>query len=168
MFSLLVIKDFLDPDSCCRIVGEMRAANGRPAAVYGTDPKGAVQVTVRRTTLVEVSETTRDWLYRLILARKDSLERYFGQEVGECEQLQFLRYYPGDYFVPHQDGNTPLINDDTRLRKFSLIVFLNSTGLGTTESFEGGELILHGTYPDLDERFPVPNDVGSLVAFPAE
>ena len=167
MFNVLVIKDFLNPDSCSRIVAEMRAAGGRPAAVYGTGESGAVQVGVRKTTLVEVSDVTREYIHRLILERKQSLNLHFGGEVNECEQPQFLHYYPGDYFVAHQDGNTPLIHDDTRLRKLSLIIFLNSR-TGTSESFEGGELTLHGKYPDIDARLAVPNEVGTLVVFPAE
>ena len=49
---------------------------------------------------------------RLLLNLKETIEEHFGINVGECEEPQFLRYRTGDFFVAHQDGNTPLIFDD--------------------------------------------------------
>ena len=164
MFNLLTIRSFLDPGTCRQIVAEMHAAAGQPASVYGTEERGAVQVGIRKTTLVRVSDEIRDLVRQLILERKDALEEHFSRGVRECEQPQFLRYQTGDYFVPHQDGNTLLIRDDTRFRKLSVIIFLNSA----EQPFEGGSLLLHGAYPDLDERLPIKNELGSLVVFPAE
>jgi SM-20-related protein len=164
MFNLLTIRNFLDAGTCRQIVGEMRTAAGQPASVYGTNEGGAIRVGIRSTTSVRVSEETRELVRGLILERKDALEEHFSRSVNECEQPQFLRYRAGDYFVPHQDGNTPLIRDDTRWRKLSVIVFLNSGD----DLFEGGSLELHGVYPDLDARLRIKNELGSLVAFPAE
>ena len=47
----------------------------------------------------------------------------FGLTLSECEEPQFLRYRTGDFFVAHQDGNTPLFRSD-KVRLISAIIFL--------------------------------------------
>ena len=62
----------------------------------------------------------------LLMAQKDALARSFGHALSSCEPPQFLRYLRGDFFVAHQDGNTPLIHDHSRFRKVSAVLFLSA------------------------------------------
>jgi SM-20-related protein len=36
-----------------------------------------------------------------------------------------LRYEPGDVFVAHQDGNIPLVWDDSHFRRVSAVILLS-------------------------------------------
>jgi SM-20-related protein len=158
MFS---IADFFDPVTRQRILDELRNAAAHDATVYGVGK--SVDTQVRRTKKVAASEATRALLQQQLEARKAELERQFGVEIDEIEEPQFLRYTAGDFFVAHQDGNTPLIRDDTRFRKVSIVIFLSDR-----DDYDGGELQLHGKYPDFDLRESAPAEPGTLVAFPAE
>ena len=77
-----------------------------------------VRSLVRRSTRVAVAEC--------VLRRKPEIEAHFGEELGELEVPQFLRYQEGDYFVAHQDGNTPVIHDSSRFRRISVVLFLST------------------------------------------
>ncbi|MBA3765869.1 MAG: 2OG-Fe(II) oxygenase [Acidobacteria bacterium] len=169
MFDLLEIKDFLDVATRGDIVSEMRSAAGGPATVYGKEVAGGVEARVRNVTRVAVSPETREQVIRQLLDRKSEIGDHFGITLGDCEEPQFLRYKTGDFFVAHQDGNTPLIYDDTRLRKISIVIFLSQQSAEPApEAYGGGSLVLHGPYPDYDLRLPVTNNPGMLAAFRAE
>jgi SM-20-related protein len=131
------------------------------ATVYGGSK--SVDTRVRRTKHVSASEATRALVLRKLEERKAEIEGHFGVQTDIVEEPQFLRYEPGDFFVAHQDGNTPVVHDDTRFRKVSIVIFLSDRG-----EYEGGELQLHGKYPDFDRRENAPAEPGTLVAFPAE
>ena len=89
--------------------------------------------------------------------------------LKECEEPQFLRYEPGDFFVAHQDGNTPLIHDDSRFRKVSVVLFLSrASDEPSPETYGGGELVMHGPYSGPILREKVNAVPGTLVAFRAE
>ena len=169
MVELLTIKDFLDAAIREDILSQMRAARSSPATVYGREANGAVDALVRRVTRVNVPRETLAHVTRQLLDRKGEIESYFGEGVSECEEPQFLRYQEGDFFIPHQDGNTPLILDESRLRKVSIVIFLSEQATEQKAgAYSGGSLVLHGTYPDYDVRVPVTNDPGTLVAFRAQ
>jgi SM-20-related protein len=89
--------------------------------------------------------------------------------LGQCEEPQFLRYDVGDFFVPHQDGNTPLIHDRSRFRKISVVLFLSTQSEDPTPGTHGGgSLVLHGHHSGPFLRVPVLAAPGTLVAFRAE
>ena len=169
MIALLAIEDFLDAATREDIVSEMRSAVGSPATVYGKEESGGVETNVRKVTRIAVSPETRERVMRQLLDRKSEIERHFDVTLGECEEPQFLRYKTGDFFVAHQDGNTPLIYDESRFRKISVVIFLSKQSAEPApDTYVGGSLVLHGTYPNYDLRFPVANDPGTLVAFRSE
>src|SRR4051812_47854487 len=114
MIDLLTLDHFLDPAALGPLLEELNRAAGAAATVSGYGAASAVESLVRRTTRVAVSPEMRADVRRRLMARKGELERHFGLTLGECEEPQFLRYKEGDFFVAHQDGNTPLIHDDTR------------------------------------------------------
>jgi SM-20-related protein len=103
------------------------------------------------------------------MAQKGALERHFAVALAGCEEPQFLRYHEGDFFVPHQDGNTPLIHDDSRFRKISAVLFLSASSTAPApDTYGGGELVLHGPYSGPTLRVPVNAPPGTLVTFRAE
>jgi SM-20-related protein len=169
MIDLYVIRDFLDSATLGRFVAETRAAGGGPAAVYGLAASGAVDPLVRRVTRVCVSAGARDLAERLLLERRAEIGRHFGAQLGECEEPQFLRYREGDFFVAHQDGNTPLVHDDTRFRKVSVVVFLNPQRAEPAPgAYGGGSLVLRAPYPHHSHSLAAAADPGTLVAFRSE
>jgi SM-20-related protein len=86
------------------------------------------------------------------------IEAHFGRSLDGFDEPQFLRYGPGDYFVAHQDGNTPSVRDESRFRKVSVVIFLSAPG-----TFGGGSLVLHA-----DPPLTLAPPPGTLVAFPSE
>jgi len=103
------------------------------------------------------------------MAQKDALARRFGHALSSCEPPQFLRYLAGDFFVPHQDGNTPLIHDHSRFRKVSAVIFLSAFAEEPApESYGGGALVLHGPYSGPPLRVSLAPEPGTLVCFRAE
>lgn len=128
MVDTLAIESFPDPAACASLRGELRQAAGAQATVLSPDAGGKVAPLVRRTTRMAIPPATRERVTQLLMRRKDELERHFGLALSACEGPQFLRYLPGDFFVAHQDGNTPLIHDRSRFRKMSAVIFFSPHG----------------------------------------
>lgn len=169
MIDMLQIKDLLDEEACAAWRAELGAAAGSAARLLGTDGPGPVQPQVRRVTRLKIPPALSARITALLTAQKDTLERHFAVSLGTCEEPQFLRYEPGDFFVPHQDGNTPLIHDESRFRKISVVLFLSAQSHEPSpDSYGGGALVLQGPYLGPPLRLPVDASPGTLVAFRAE
>jgi SM-20-related protein len=162
----LAIADFLDAGACAALRDELRASSGGPATVLSQNPRGVVAPAVRRTTRIAMPGAARERIKRLLHDRKPALERHFALELSGCEEPQFLRYQAGDFFVAHQDGNTPLIYDDSRFRRVSVVLFLNAQNEHEApDTYGGGSFVFHGAYP---ERYPLAPEPGTLLCFRAE
>ena len=72
-------------------------------------------------------------------------------------------YGPGDYFVAHQDGGTPLVHDDSRFRKASVVICLSAPG-----TLSGGSLMLHASFGRDESPQSLAPAPATLVAFPSE
>jgi predicted 2-oxoglutarate/Fe(II)-dependent dioxygenase YbiX len=169
MVDYLAIESFLDPEACESLRGELRQAAGTQATVLSTDRDGRVAPQVRRTTRMAIPAAPRERVTELLMERKGELERHFGTALSTCEEPQFLRYLPGDFFVAHQDGNTPLIYDRSRFRKVSAVIFLSPPAQAPApEGYGGGALVLHGPYSGPPLRVPLMPEPGTLVCFRAE
>jgi SM-20-related protein len=167
MIELLRIDDFLDAAACAALRDGLRQSAGAAAAVHG--PAEGVQLQIRRTTRAAMPPAMRERVTQLLLARKDALERHFDVTLETCEEPQFLRYGPGDFFVAHQDGNTPLIHDDTRFRKISAIIFLSAASAEPLpDAYGGGVLTFHEPPFGSPVRLPLTAPPGTFVAFRAE
>ncbi len=158
---MFTLANFFDAATCARLLEELRNASTSAATVYGAATK--VDSLVRRTKHVAVSDETRALVMQQLASRKAEIEAHFGVTTNVIEEPQFLRYETGDFFVAHQDGNTPVIRDDSRFRKISLVIFISNR-----TDYSGGDLVLHGRYPNYDEREIAPADAGTLIAFRAE
>jgi predicted 2-oxoglutarate/Fe(II)-dependent dioxygenase YbiX len=164
----LLIERFLDDAVLATIRHQFEAAPSAPAGVYGR-AEAAVDRRVRSTEMVAVSDGVRQLVRRLLEESMPRIGEHFGVVLQSCEESQFLRYGPGDFFVAHQDGNTPLIRDDSRHRRVSAVIFINSASEEPADGFHGGgSLVFHGVYPDWDVRHVVPAAPGALVAFRPE
>jgi SM-20-related protein len=169
MIDTFEVKSFLDPAECAGLRAELRQAASSQATVLGWDASGDVKPLVRRSTRMRVPARTAARITALLMRQTDALERHFGQALTSCETPQFLRYLPGDFFVAHQDGNTPLIHDDSRFRKVSAVIFLSAFSFSSApESYGGGALVLHGPYSGPDLRVPLTPAPGTLICFRAE
>ncbi len=169
MIDLLEIEHFLDDATRAELVAELHAAAGAPATVLSAEMGGTVHSAVRRTTRIAVSPQTRALVKARLMERKAEIEAHFGVTVTECEEPQFLRYETGDYFVPHQDGNTPMVWDDSRFRRISAVIFLTPrSGEPAPGTYGGGELVFHAPYGVSPARVAATANPGSLVTFRAE
>ncbi|WP_051355473.1 2OG-Fe(II) oxygenase [Mesorhizobium erdmanii] len=169
MVDHLVIPEALDKAACDALCGEIRGAAGHDAGLLGRSGQKPAWPQVRRTRRAEVSPATEALIERLLARQKPDLERHFGVALGAFEKSQFLHYREGDFFVPHQDGNTPLIHDESRFRKISAVIFLNAQSDDPSpQNYAGGSLVLHGPYTGPDLRIALPALPGSLVAFRSE
>ena len=157
----LRIDAFLPPDETRVLLDELRELGGRAAEVYGKGEGGGIDARVRSARRLDVPPAIRDRVFARLVALRERLGRHFGVALSGVEEPQFLRYRPGDFFVAHQDGNTGLIYDDSRHRRVSVVVFLNT-------EYGGGALALHGAYPNYDERTTLAPAPGTLVAFRSE
>ncbi|MEA2473901.1 MAG: SM-20-related protein [Thermoleophilaceae bacterium] len=164
----LEIGNALDPPLLDAVRQEMRVAAGSPATVTGVAPDRAVEFSARSATQIALSGSTRAAVTELLEHHRPRVAAHFGRSLGECEEPQFLRYVPGDYFVAHQDGNTPLVHDHTRFRKVSVVVFLSEQSADPAPAtYSGGSLVLHGPFGE-DLQVPLAPAPGTLVAFPSE
>src|SRR5947209_12331229 len=164
MIDMLQIDGLLDEGACAAMRAQLRTAAGAAAGLLGAEEARPL---VRKTTRLKIPPALCSRITTLLMAQKERLERHFAQNLATCEEPQFLRYEVGDFFVPHQDGNTPLIHDDSRFRKISLVLFLSrQSEEPAPDTYGGGDLVLHGPYPGPEIRLAPPP--GTLVAFRAE
>jgi SM-20-related protein len=169
MIDYVEVKSFLTPAECAVLREELRQAAGSQATVLSEDAGGAVKPLVRRATRMTVPPGTAGHVTELLMQRQNALERRFGAALSSCEPPQFLRYLPGDFFVAHQDGNTPLIHDHSRFRKISAVIFLSAHAqTPLPDSYGDGALVLHGPYSGPPLRVPLTPEPGTLVCFRAE
>jgi len=164
----LFLKTF-DLATCQQVVNELRCAQAEAAMVYGSKPAGEVNSAIRRVSRIAAPDATRNLVFHRLLDHKPAIEEHFGTQLEDPEEPQFLRYQAGDFFVAHQDGNTPLLFDESRFRRVSIVIFLSSQSEDPVPgSYGGGSLVLHGAYPDFALRFPLEAIPGTLVAFRSE
>jgi predicted 2-oxoglutarate/Fe(II)-dependent dioxygenase YbiX len=128
------------------------------APVYIEGTEGTVHETIRKTKSLHPANETMEWIHEGLSRQKPALEGHFGTSLTGCERPQFLRYEKGDFFVRHQDGNTHQLDfDHLRVRRISIVVFLN-------DSFSGGSL----NFYDPATTFALTGEPGLLVAFKAD
>ena len=170
-FNLFRVPGFLDAQTCRDLIAEGRSSPTTRAPVYIQGSDELVHETIRKTTSFHPSEATVSQIHRRLLQLKPALEAHFGQALSDCEPPQFLRYERGDFFIRHQDGNTEQLEfDHLRIRRLSLIVFLNNYAVEPEENcYCGGALNLYDApnpydendhSPDGSEPFPLLGQTG--------
>jgi SM-20-related protein len=166
---LFLVRDFLEARECAAVRAEARAAAGHPAPVYIEGAEGVVHEDVRKTTSLEVPAETIADVGRRLRELRGEIGDYFRLNLNGCEPPQFLRYGLGDFFVRHQDGDTDQLEfDHLRVRKVSVVVFLNGGGEAEAETFGGGSLLIYRAGVEAGAAplvFEVSGEAGLLVAF---
>ena len=169
MVDFLQINGFLDTAVLADVCAELSRAAGAPATVLGRETAGVVHQAVRRTTRIPTPPRVSELMTRLLLDARPRLESHFDVPLGDCEEPQFLRYETGDYFVAHQDGNTPLIHDTSRFRRISVVLFLSTPAPAPApDTYGGGAFVFHGSRSEWRRRLSITPPAGSLVAFRSE
>lgn len=163
MTEVLALDGALAPAALARVRDAMRAAAGSDAGVLGAEPGERVASNARRASRLEPPEPVRAEIGELLESLRPRLADHFGRPLEAHEEPQFLRYVTGDYFVAHQDGNTPLLHDDSRFRKVSVVLFVSDAA-----DFEGGSLLVHPPFGTTGEPRAIEPVAGRLVAYPAE
>ncbi len=165
-FNLFLLPNFLDAESCARLREELAIAPTTQAPVYIEGTPGSIHETVRKTTSLHPADETFSQVHQHLMRQKSALEAHFGTSLTDCERPQFLRYEKGDFFVRHQDGNTHQLDfDHLRVRRISIVVFLNDSSVEPQENcFSGGSL----SFYDSTTTFPLMGETGLLVAFRAD
>lgn len=168
MFDILEIEGFLEDATRAQLVAELDHAHASPSTVLSADMGGRVDM-ARKSKRIEVSPETLAMVRERLMARRAEIEAHFGIPITECENPQFLRYDVGDYFVAHQDGNTPMVWDDSRFRRISVVVFLGRRSEEEVpDTYGGGMLVFHGPHSAPHLRAGASAEPGSLVAFRSE
>jgi SM-20-related protein len=171
-FGLFLRRQFIDPETCARIIAEIRSAPTTQAPVYIEGSPDRVHEDVRKATSLHPADETIAWVHERLFGQLPALSEHFKLELTDCERPQFLVYRAGDFFVRHQDGNSELLEfDHLRVRRISIVVFLNDASAELADgAFSGGALLFcrerdaeHGPV-----TFPLWGETGLLVAFASE
>src|SRR5215207_4755597 len=165
-FSLLLLRNFLNAETCANLRLELNSSPTTQAPVYIEGSPGVIHENIRKTTSLHPSDVTISQLHDRLLQQKSLLEDHFGHSLTDCERPQFLRYEKGDFFVRHQDGNTKQLDfDHLRVRRISIVVFLNDFSVEPQDGcFSGGVL----NFYDQTRTFGLEGETGLLVAFVAD
>ena len=167
-FDLLLVKGFLDPQTCRQLIAEMRRSPASPAVTYGQGGPGAVNERVRKVESLMPSKETVEYVRRRLMDYGEKVGEHFGISLSSCEEPQFLRYRVGDFFVAHKDGNTGLVRLDTdQSRRISISIFLNRQSEAPEKgAYCGGALVFSDWR--YDKEFRLTGEPGTLVAFRSE
>lgn len=171
-FGLFLRRQFIDAETCARIIAEIRSAPTTQAPVYIEGSPDLVHEDVRKATKLHPSDETVAWVYERLFQQIPAFIDHFKIELTACEQPQFLVYRPGDFFVRHQDGNNDQLDfDHLRVRRISIVVFLNDASAALEPgTFGGGALLFcrEGDARDEPLTYPLWGETGLLVAFASE
>jgi predicted 2-oxoglutarate/Fe(II)-dependent dioxygenase YbiX len=169
---LFVRREFLSPESCREIRGEMAAAVREPAMIRPLgQADGVLDEKTRRTGVASVSAATIAMVEDQLRATQPALEEYFKVQPTGWQRLQFYIYERGDFFAAHRDKDDadPVSPDYVRARQLSVSIFLNDARGGLAgEAYGGGALVFYGQRGDRGGavfRIPLEGEEGMFVAF---
>lgn len=168
-FGFLQIRDFLDAETCGRLCADIGIAARRPGTIRRRNGND-VDEEVRKVAVANVSPGARALVERRMGDVRPQLERHFGLHLSHHEELSFLRYGPGDFYVPHRDqDDRPAADPEARVRAVSVVAFLNREGdPSDPEGYGGGALTFASLLGDarLSEiGIPLVAEPGLLLAF---
>jgi predicted 2-oxoglutarate/Fe(II)-dependent dioxygenase YbiX len=169
-FDPLLVRGFFDTKTCEEIIAEMRSAESGPASIHGGSK--SIDERVRKAARVIPSAETVGLVRGRLLECRPQIEAHFQISLSDCEEPQFLRYQVGDFFVAHQDGNTPLLKfDRDRVRIVSVVIFLSQqSAAAESGNYSGGSLVFSGPLvdPSYRETREIVGEMGMLIAFRSE
>jgi SM-20-related protein len=160
MNDLMQFEGVLSAADLAQVRAGLALAEAAASTVLSAAPGGVVRPLARRSQRLAPGAEVEALLRQRLEALRPVLAAHFGQALGTLEPLQVLRYRPGDFFVAHEDGNTPLVHDASRHRRVSISLLLSAPG-----DYTGGDLVFHSR--DFDKA-AVPVPAGGVVAFRSE
>ncbi|HLM58671.1 MAG TPA: 2OG-Fe(II) oxygenase [Pyrinomonadaceae bacterium] len=172
-FGIYAEPNFLDGETCARLVAGLEGGGRAPAQVYKDHYAREVDERARRTVRVAAPAAVTSELRARLSGLRAALEESFGLALGDCEEPEFLAYGPGDFFRPHQDAAPHgQVHEYLKRRSVSAVLFLNGQREEPAPgSFCGGSLVFYGLVKDARAAglgFPLEAEPGLLVAFPSD
>ena len=167
-----VVPDFLDPCAASALRDEMMRAPKERALVVKQDGCDYFDDNFRKADSGLLSKEVRAPLKDRFRQLLPELEKHFGVQLAGYEKPNFLIYRPGDFFKIHSDGGRFGQNDFLKLRRVSVVIFLNRESEEEDEGTYGeGRLTFYSLLEGpMWERcaFAVNPSPGCLIAFPSE
>ncbi len=153
-----VAPEFFDSGTCTRIREEMAVSPLHAASILNDENELVVDIEKRHTQVAMVSDATREFVTKRMMAMMPAIEQHFIVSLVGCEPVSFLVYQPGAFFRRHTDANhRPEAPLTFRERQVSISIFLNSEGpAGELDCYSGGALAFSGA-----------RSVGEKTAYPA-
>jgi SM-20-related protein len=169
---LFLVPDFVDQGCAVGFCRKMAAAPVEKAVVLGANGEQLLDLDSRK---VDSSILPKEFTYPLkqrLRGIQPDLERHFGMKLAGCEPPQYLVYHPGNFFKAHQDVGDYEVKHATKLRRVSVVIFLNAPSQEPTEGAYGdGQLVFYGLLEGAQWQkcaFPLDAEPGLLVAFPSD
>lgn len=160
---------FVSPDMCRKLIENIDLKKSVAAGIYDKDHGTRIDPKTRRVSEVPGAGDEFEWIAGLFEELRGELSRHFETKLDTREGPTFLRYEPGDFFLPHSDSEKL---SDTGSRKITAVLYLNAEGQpGVDNGYEGAELSLYGlmSFPGAENHgFSVESAPGLLVAFPSD
>jgi SM-20-related protein len=169
---LFILPRFLDTDYCAEFCRLMAAAPAEKALVIEPHGEERLDLHSRRVDSSILPKEITAPLKQRLLERQPALEQHFGIQLGGCESPEYLLYHPGDFFKAHRDGGGSEVNEGIRLRRVSVVIFLNWESPEPEEgAYGGGHLTFYGLMEGAQWEkcaFPLNAEPGLLIAFPSD
>jgi Rps23 Pro-64 3,4-dihydroxylase Tpa1-like proline 4-hydroxylase len=161
-----VVPSWLGEEQASRLLSYAIEAESRFAptkVIYDGESKGRVNETNRRSRVLHDLGPFADMMRDKALALQADLEKAFGMShVAPAEpELELLAYGDGDFFTPHIDTLTHIVDGAQANRRLSLVYYLHSR----PSRFTGGRLRLLGIGSFRSIAIAPVHD--SLLAFPS-
>lgn len=160
---ILLIKEFLNGDTCALLCEFAAKQKGSKVSVVGNKTGGAVSTyvdtEVRDTTYIPV-DGVEDVVNEVVFnAIRDEIEPHFKTTIEWWEKCQLLAYGPGGKYHSHADSENYDVASQTWKkcldRDISLLLYLNN-------AFTGGALTFK------TQQISIQPNTGLLIAFPSD
>ena len=166
---VLLVREFLDAETCGRLIGQYGCGEAEAATVTRADGRSMVDEGSRRTLSIQVDpESVNEVAGRLDILQK-TVQAHFGTTLRGHQEPHFLLYRPGDYFRAHVDNAFDKRQpEQIRSRRVAIVIFLNSqSATSSPGKYRGGELVFYDPSASSAERRRVLlfGEQGLLVAF---
>lgn len=164
---VLLVRGFLDAETCMRLVGRYRG--GEAATVTRADGRSMVDERSRKTLSVEADPQSLNEVATRLDALQSTVQAHFKTILRGHQNPHFLFYRPGDYFRAHLDNACDERQPgQIRSRRIAIVIFLNSqSATSSPGNYRGGELVFYDPNASSPERRRVllRGEAGLLVAF---